>query len=112
MDFSFATPDEIGQELGQRVRLTRLAQDLTQAELARRAGVSIGTLRHLERQGDCGLGTVIRIAQALGVERGFDALFQPAIQSIADLAARDRALRKQRQRAPRRPSHGRSDENP
>src|SRR3546814_3845382 len=86
MDFSFATANEISRELGARLKIVRIAHGLTQPELAKKAGVSLSTVRNLARTGDCSLGTLIKVAQAMGLERGFGELFKPAIQSIAELA--------------------------
>ena len=102
LDFIFSSADEIGKELARRLKIARLALGLTQPELASRAGVSVGTIRNLERDGDCAFGTVIRIAQVLRLENGFDALFKPGIQSISELAQLERARLKVRQRAPRK----------
>lgn len=52
--------------LGQNIRTRRLANGLTQAELARRAGCSVSTVSALER-GKSSLSTelLFRIAEAL-----------------------------------------------
>ncbi len=100
MTFTTATADEILAALGARVRAHRLAQDLPQSELATMAGLSLGALRKLERDGRCSLETLIRIAQALGLTDELAALFVPKRQSIAEMERVARA--DQRQRAPRR----------
>jgi len=48
LDFAFSTSDEIIAELGLRLKAVRLSQSLTQADLAERAGVSVGTVKSLE----------------------------------------------------------------
>ena len=48
LDFAFSTSDEITAELGLRLKAVRLSQSLTQADLAERAGVSVGTVKSLE----------------------------------------------------------------
>jgi transcriptional regulator with XRE-family HTH domain len=103
MPFHFATAHEIAQTLAQRLKVARLARGLTQAELATRAGVSVGTIRNLERDGDCAFVTVIKVAQCLRLEGGFEALFAPGVQSIAELTRLEDAKSKLRQRAPRKP---------
>ncbi len=102
MDFSFATANDISRELAARLKIARLSKGLTQPELATRAGVSLSTIRNLERSGDSSLATVIKVAQALRLEDGFDALFKSGIQSIAELTQLERATLKVRQRAPRK----------
>ncbi len=101
MSFITATTEEILATLGARVRAQRLAQDLPQSELATMAGLSLGALRKLERDGRCSLETLIRVAQALGLTDELAALFVPKRHSIAEMARVARA--NQRQRAPRRP---------
>ena len=48
LDFAFSTSDEVTAELGLRLKAVRLSQSLTQADLAERAGVSVGTVKSLE----------------------------------------------------------------
>ncbi len=103
MDFSFAAANEISKELGVRLKIARIALGLTQPELATKAGVSLSTVRNLERTGDCSLGTLIKVAQAMRLENGFTELFKPGIQSIAELAQITQATTKARKRAPRKP---------
>lgn len=46
------TSQEIGIELGERMRTLRLLRNLTQAGLAERSGVSLATLRNRENRTD------------------------------------------------------------
>ncbi len=91
MKFNLASPQEIQAELAQRIRLARKLRRMTQPELAERAGVSVGTIRNLERTGDCAFSTIIRVAQALRLEQGLDGLFKVGVQSIDELIRMDRA---------------------
>lgn len=100
MDFSLSPPPSICAELGQRLRAHRLAQSMTQSELAARAGVSAGTVKNLERQGQASLDSIIRVALALNLSEDLQALFTFQPTSIAELERVDAAQR--RQRAPRR----------
>jgi transcriptional regulator with XRE-family HTH domain len=51
------------------LRAARLRRLLTQAQLAERAGVAVSTLSRLEQgHGPAELATVLRLAEALGVE--------------------------------------------
>lgn len=104
MDFIFATAEEVGLTLGQRVKALRLAQGLQQAELAARAGLSRGTVMALENQGQCSLQALIHIVQVLGRVDELAALLQPQVRSIADM---ERLTAPQSQRAPRKapPAH-------
>lgn len=99
-DFSLASATEVCQHLGQRLRSRRLAQLLTQAELAARAGVSTGTVRTLEATGAVSADSLVRVALTLGLAPGLQDLFKaPPPQSIAQL---EQAQATPRQRAPRR----------
>jgi len=100
MSFKLATADEILHTLGQRLRAQRLVQEMTQHDLAHMAGLSLGAVRKLERDGQSSLDTLVRVAQALGVVEEMESLFVLKQQSIAQMA--QIAAVRQRQRAPRR----------
>ena len=100
MAFNLATPEEILLALGQRVRVQRLAQGLSQGELARMAGMSLGALRKLEASGQSSLETLVRAMQALGLAAELEDLLTLKQQSIAQME--QAATARQRQRAPRR----------
>jgi transcriptional regulator with XRE-family HTH domain len=100
-DFGLATPQEIIQEIGARLRVQRLHQSLTQDELAACAAVSVSALKALESTGKSTVETLVRVAGALGLQDDFAQLFVPKVlSSIAVLERFERA--KQRVRAPRR----------
>jgi transcriptional regulator with XRE-family HTH domain len=100
LDFSFATADEIAQELAGRLRAARLAQGLQQSGLALRAGVSAGTVKALEKSGQSTVTSLIRVVQALGLTQDLQQAFVLEVRSIAQM---EQAQRAQRQRAPRKP---------
>lgn len=102
MDLTLAGKSEILHELGQRLRLQRLAQELTQQELAAMAGVAPGTIKKLESNGASSLETVVCVVQALGLTDELQALFVLPSQSIAQMEQAEQARQKQRVRAPRR----------
>lgn len=87
LHFDLATAEEIGVELGLRLRAQRLAQDLKQAELAARAGVSTGTVRNLEHKGQASLESLLRIVGALGLAGGLAELFVLRSNSIKEMEA-------------------------
>lgn len=91
MNFSLATPQEIETEVAQRIRLVRVARRMTQRELAESVGVSVGTIRNVERTGDCAFSTIIKVAQALRLERGLEDMFKMGVQSIDELIQMNRA---------------------
>ncbi|MDO4231606.1 MAG: helix-turn-helix transcriptional regulator [Lautropia sp.] len=100
MVFTLATAEEMMEALGSRLRAQRLAQEITQRELASMAGLSLGALRKLEHNGQTSLETLIRVVQALGLSESLQDLFVPQKNTIAQMEAAERA--RQRQRAPRK----------
>lgn len=99
LDFGFASEQEIRAELGQRLHALRLAQSLSQAELAERAGISVSTVKLIEAHGRCTLENFIRTVMALGLTDQLQTLFALQIRSIDQMERAEQALRK---RAPRR----------
>lgn len=67
IDFELASSAAIAAELGRRLNELRLAQDLTQQQLAERAGVSRRTIVKAANDGSISLDSFIRIMQALGL---------------------------------------------
>ena len=74
------TVDEILKGIGARVCEQRLAQRLTQEELANRAGISKRSLERLEKAGaNPRLSVLIAVCQVLGLVSGFKTLL-PAVE--------------------------------
>jgi len=92
-------------QLGRRLRALRLLRNLSQDELAARAGSSLSAVRRLEAKGQGSLELVVRVAQALQAAQGLGSLFElPALTSIAQAEAL--AGGPARRRASRRPAGG------
>ena len=97
---SLQTSEEICALLGERARRVRLAQNLTQAELAGRADVSFGAVRKLETGGKTTLDTFVKVASALGAATDFERLLAAPLTSIAQMERESAvALRKRARRA-------------
>ena len=75
LDIGFATYEEVCKELGARLKDQRLAQMLTQEDLAVRAGLSVGTVKNIENKGQSSLESVVRLGLALGLADHFQELF-------------------------------------
>ena len=69
------TPDVIQAELAQRVRARRKELHYSQAELAERSGVSLGSLKRFERTYEISLASLVRLSIALDCREDFDLLF-------------------------------------
>lgn len=98
MSFILSTPQEILQALGNRLREQRLAQSMPQSELAERAGLSIGAIRNLEKDGNCSLLSFICVAQTLGLTGELDGLFSMKMLSIAQMEKAEQARKRVRAR--------------
>jgi transcriptional regulator with XRE-family HTH domain len=99
LDIGFSTYEEVCKELGARLKAQRLAQMLTQEELAARAGLSMGTVKNIENKGQSSIETVVRLGLALGLADHFQELFNLQVKSIAQM---DQVEQSKRIRAPRR----------
>ena len=99
---SLKTEHDVVRETAELIRQQRVAVNLTQAELAERSGVPLGTLRRFEQTGQAGFMTVARILTTLGTADHFlSALKRPAptAKSIdAFIAARSPKAERQRVR--------------
>jgi transcriptional regulator with XRE-family HTH domain len=95
---SLTTP-EILLELGQRVRRTRLLENLSQAALAEEAGLGERTLRKLEQGDGVQLSTLIDLLRALHKLDALDSFLPDP--GVSPMELLERAGR-QRQRASKR----------
>jgi transcriptional regulator with XRE-family HTH domain len=92
------------QWLGGQIRTVRLRQNLTQAEVARRANIDRTTVGRIESGDGGSIGSLVQIARALGREDWLDSFapVAPTVSPMEQLRERQRREAKQRQRA--RPS--------
>jgi transcriptional regulator with XRE-family HTH domain len=90
--------EKILQTLGERVRILRLAQNVSQAELASRCGVSLSSIRRFEASGQATLELMVKVAHALHAEQGLEELLLSKPISIAQLEQRSLAQLRQRAR--------------
>jgi transcriptional regulator with XRE-family HTH domain len=99
--FSLLSSQSICADLGARLRRLRLAQNLSQQQLAQMTQSSLSSVRRLELKGQGGFEFVVRVAQALQAVDQLEGLFAPSVESIAQ-AEREQALAsRQRARVPR-----------
>ena len=82
----YLAPAELLEELGDRLSATRIDSRLTQAALARQAGVSKRTVERLESGGSVQLANFLAILRALGLLRRIGALIPELGPSPLDLA--------------------------
>jgi transcriptional regulator with XRE-family HTH domain len=83
------TSPELIQELADRIRVRRLALDLSQQEAAQRSGVAYRTWRRLETEGKASIEDLVKAAIALRCEEALEGLFPaPVATSLDDLLKR------------------------
>lgn len=97
--------DAILAEIGDRAGAARISRDLTQAELARDAGISKRTVERLESGESVQLTSFVRVLRALDLLAGFDTLLPPARPTPMDLL-------RGRGKAPKRASGERGGRGP
>src|ERR1700712_5078320 len=94
LSLNLSSPKSVAEGLARRVKRRRLEANLTQEGLARRAQVSLGTLKLFERSGKASIEFLIMVAFALNAEKEFEQLFPPlAPRSINDVIAKPARLR-------------------
>lgn len=102
LGFMMATAAEIAKELGNRLRAQRMSKDISQLELALRAGISPATVSKVERTGSADFESILRIIMALDLVDELEGLFNKAPRSIAELVALEKSERQRVARKPRK----------
>ncbi|WP_296250953.1 helix-turn-helix transcriptional regulator [Pseudomonas sp. UBA4194] len=98
LDLSFSKPEEVVGRLCERLRTERLALQLSQADVAGRAGVGVNTVSNLEAGRNVGLENMVRVAMVLGRGKELEALFLPRLESIEDIRRYESGAKRQRVR--------------
>ena len=68
-------PNQVAQIMAQRARALRKAEGWSQAELADRSGVSLGSVKRFEQQGKISFNHLLALAHVLGRLSDFDQVF-------------------------------------
>ena len=105
--FNFGlTPHEAAVAIGSALKRHRIAQNITQLELAARSGVSPATLKRIENAGKGSLEDVMLLAWVLGLEAAFTGFIPDpmpsSIDELAKLEAAGKAAHRRRASRPRR----------
>jgi transcriptional regulator with XRE-family HTH domain len=79
------TVNSMKASLKDRFRLRRKELKLSQQNLAKRSGISYGSIRRFESSGEVSLTSLLRMSQAMGLIDEFDPLFKlPIIKNLKD----------------------------
>lgn len=98
MTDTWHTPKDLETKLAEWLRQARIRQNLTQADLAEKAGVALPTLRRFEQTGAIALERFVRLAYALGqTDSLWAALNAPpkpeSMQALLNATKTERALK-------------------
>ena len=74
-DILLITPADVMLQTAQRAKALRLEQNITQQELADKAGIAVGTVKRFEKTGEVQFNHLLRIALVLGKLDDFKPLF-------------------------------------
>jgi len=102
MDFNAMTDKAVLAEIGQRLQRERLNQNMAQADLARKSGLSPRTLQSLEAGNVCTVESLIRTLRVLGRLNTLDSFLPPPGISPLQLA-KLRGRERRRASGPRQP---------
>lgn len=89
VDFNLLkTPDDICKEIAANMRARRKAAKLSQMQMSKKAGVSLGSLKRFEQSGEISLVSLVKLATVLDLGNEFASLFAKqqyaSIQEIID----------------------------
>ena len=85
LSISLKTPQDVRSGLAARAKDRRLALNLSQEGLARRSGVSLGSLKRFERTGQVSLDSLLKLALVLEALDEFESVFKPSQQISGSL---------------------------
>lgn len=69
------TPNEIAQNLAEKIKQQRKKLKISQENLAQKSGVSLGSIKRFETKCEISLQSLIKIAIALDLDSDFENLF-------------------------------------
>ncbi len=88
---------DVQKHLASQLRTARLEENLTQVGLAKRAGVSLGSLKRFEQTGEISLRGFISLAYALRLESGLMDVLEPQkLQTLDKILEHENSRKRQR----------------
>ena len=100
-----STTEELERELGRRLRALRVAKELTQVELAERANLSVGAVKHLEAGAGATTATLVKVLRALGALGWLETLAPPPAPFDPLKLLEERQRQASRAKGPQRVRH-------
>jgi len=92
-------PGVILKNIAGRMKRNRLELNLSQQALAKKSGISLGSLKRFEQTGEISLKSMVMLALALDATHEFTQLFAGSqYQSINELLSKDKAKNAKRGR--------------
>ena len=93
----FQTPEELEENLGQQIRNLRILRNLTQSELAERAGVALNAVKRLESGQTSTTKSLVKVLKALNRAEWLDTLAPQVtvnpLQNVTSKAPRQKVFR-------------------
>ena len=84
--FNPKTPNDIAKELVEKIKQHRKKLKISQAQLAAKSGVSLGSIKRFESKYEISLNSFIKLLIALNLERDLENLFtQRSYNSIDEV---------------------------
>lgn len=84
--FNPKTPNDIAKELVEKIKQHRKKLKISQAQLAAKSGVSLGSIKRFEAKYEISLNSFIKILIALNLEQDLENLFtQKSFNSIDEV---------------------------
>ena len=84
--FNSKTPNDIAKELVEKIKHHRKKLKISQAQLASKSGVSLGSIKRFESRYEISLNSFIKILIALNLEQDLENLFtQKSYNSIDEV---------------------------
>lgn len=97
-DLDRFNPQKIAKEIANRAKQRRLELNITQEELAKRSGVSFGSVKRFENQAKISLQHLLLIAVALDATEDFSKIFSRQNYQSIDEVTKEK-ITQQRKRA-------------
>ena len=98
MDFIFETAEEIDKALALRIRQVRKRRSISQEELSKMSGVSLGSLKRFESTGKISLLSLTKLAMALDCPNEIKDMFTKVTYKSINEVIEEEKMREKRNR--------------